>query len=152
MIREYVSAPLIRISASVDAISILYVRVRDMGGFILFFERACMCFAMWGRMIIVVSVMKPMFVGMLGFRVMPVKMSRSFRRLIVWFWPGFCAFVARCSVYRLAVTRSADSMSLFVRYWWHASIENMSESAGSILGLILLMCCFVLIFLGIMVT
>ena len=36
-----------------------------------------------------------------------------------------------------AVVRSADSMSLFVRYWWHASIENMSESAGSIFGFIL---------------
>ena len=60
----------------------------------------------------------------------------------------------------VAVTRSADSMSLFVMYWWHASIENMSESASSILGLVLLMCCFaggflclwgfVLIFWGIM--
>ncbi len=29
-------------------------------------------------------------------------------------------------------------MSLFVRYWWHASIENMSESAGSILWFVLL--------------
>ncbi len=98
MMREYVSAPLIRISASVDAISIVWICVRFIGEVILFFDRVCMRAAMWGRRTIVVSVMKPMFVGMLGFRVMPVKMSMSFRRLIVWVWPGFCAFVARCSV------------------------------------------------------
>ena len=83
MMRVYVSAPLIRSSASVDAISIVYVWVRDMGGIMLFFERVCMRAAMWGRRTIVVSVMKPMFVGMFGFRVMPVKMSMSFRRFVV---------------------------------------------------------------------
>ena len=98
MIREYVSAPLIRISASVDIISIVYVWVRVIGGFILFFERVCMRVAMWGRRTIVVSVMKPRFVGMFGFRVMPVKMSMSFRRLIVLLVCFCCVFVARCSV------------------------------------------------------
>ena len=63
-------------------------------------------------------------------------------------------------MYRLAVTSRADSRSLSVRYWWHASVENISESASGIFGNVLFMSCFVLgsvglwcfvlVFLGIM--
>ena len=67
--------------------------VRFIGGVILFFDRICMRVAMWGRRTIDVSVMKPMFVGMLGFRVMPVNMIMSFRRLIVLSVCFCCAFV-----------------------------------------------------------